>query len=312
MPNPTREQRSRASWAGRLLLAALARIPRAVASRAFGRLADARIPRRLRAPLIGGFARMVGARTEESERPPAAHATLNAFFTRRLAPGARSWPADGAVAASPVDGVLTRLGVVEDGRLVQAKGRRYSAAALLDSAEAAARFHGGLYATIYLAPRHYHRIHAPAAGLLRSASYVPGGLFPVNAAAVAEIPDLLATNERVVCSFAGDAGRLALVAVGAYNVGRISTTFDPGWGGGEGGWVTNRRPPSDRRRVYRPPLAVARGEEVMAFHLGSCVIVLFERGAYEWVPGLAPGREIRLGEALARPPRRPGRDPTEY
>lgn len=298
-----RAGRSRAPWGGRLLLALLARIPRAVASRAFGRLADAVIPRRLRGPLIAGFARMVGARMDEAERPPAAYASLNAFFVRRLASGARPWPPDARVVASPVDGVLTRLGTVEDGRLVQAKGRRYSAAALLASERAAAPFHGGLYATIYLAPRHYHRIHAPVAGRLRSASYVPGGLFPVNAAAVAEIPDLLATNERVVCSIAGDAGRIALVAVGAYNVGRISTAFDPGWGGGEGGWVTNRRPPSERRRVYQPPLAVSRGAEVMAFHLGSCVIVLLERGSHEWVPGLTAGREIRLGEALARPVR---------
>ena len=278
-------------------------MPRALASRVFGRLADAPIPGWLRTPVIGGFARVVGARTEEAERPASEYGSLNAFFVRRLAPGARRWPADASVVASPVDGVLTRLGTVEEGCLVQAKGRRYSAAALLAGGAGAARFHGGLYATIYLAPRHYHRIHAPVAGRLRSASYIPGGLFPVNSAAVAEIPELLATNERIVCSFAGEAGRVALVAVGAYNVGRISTAFDPGWGGGEGGWVTNRRPRSERRRDYRPPIAVARGEEVMAFHLGSCVIVLLERGGYEWVPGLAAGREVRLGEAVARPRR---------
>lgn len=246
---------------------------------------------------------MVGARMDEAGRPPAEYASLNAFFVRRLAPGTRQWPSDASLVTSPVDGVLTRFGTVEDGRLVQAKGRRYSAAALLASEEAAASFQGGLYATIYLAPRHYHRIHAPVAGRLSTASYAPGGLFPVNAAAVAEIPDLLATNERVVCSIAGDAGWIALVAVGAYNVGRISTTFDPGWGGGEGGWVTNRHPPSERRRIYQPPLPVSRGDEMMAFHLGSCVVLLLERGSHEWVPGLTHGREIRLGEALARPVR---------
>ena len=137
---------------------------------------------------------MVGARVDESARPPAEYPSLNAFFARRLAPDVRAWPSDPRALASPVDGVLTRLGTVEDGRLVQAKGRRYSAAALLASEEAGARFDGGLYATIYLAPRHYHRIHAPVAGRLRSASHAPGALFPVNAAAVAEIPDLLATN----------------------------------------------------------------------------------------------------------------------
>ena len=243
---------------------------------------------------------MVGARTEEAERPLREYASLNAFFVRRLVPGARQWPGDESVLASPVDGVLTRLGAIEDGCLLQAKGLRYSAAALLASDASADRFRGGLYATIYLSPRHYHRIHAPLAGELHSASYIPGGLFPVNAAAVAEIPDLLATNERIVCSFASQSGSIALVAVGAYNVGRISTAFDPEWGGGECGWVTNRSPPSRRRRVYEPPLAISRGEEVMAFHLGSCVIMLLEPGSYEWLPGLVPGREIRLGDALAR------------
>lgn len=303
MESAIQEEQSRASWGGRLLLALLSRIPRALASRGFGRLADAAIPGWLRAPLIGGFARLVGARPEEAERLPGEYRSLNAFFVRRLAVGTRRWPPDPSVLASPVDGMLTRLGTVEDGRLVQAKGRRYPAADLLASEEAAARFHGGLYATIYLAPRHYHRIHAPLAGGLRSASYVPGGLFPVNAAAVAEIPDLLATNERIVCSFEGAAGRIALVAVGAYNVGRISTAFDPEWGGGEGGWVTNRRPRSARRRDYQPPIRLARGQEIMAFHLGSCVIVLLEPGGYAWAPEVAAGREIRLGEALARPAR---------
>ena len=301
MTSAVKESTSRASWGGRLLLAILSRIPRALASRAFGRLADLAIAPALRAPLIGAFARLVGARVDEAEQPLREYASLNAFFTRRLAPGSRVWPTDGSVVTSPVDGMLTRLGSIEDGCLVQAKGRRYSAAALLASDEAAARFRGGLYATIYLGPRHYHRIHAPLAGRLRSASCIPGGLFPVNAAAVAEIPDLLAANERVVCSLAGDAGRIALAAVGAYNVGRISTAFDPEWGGGEGGWVTNRRPPGERRREYRPPLTVARGQEIMAFHLGSCVILLLERQSYEWLPGLTPGGEIRLGDALARP-----------
>ena len=123
-------------------------------------MADAGIPRPLRAPLIGGFARIVGARMDEARQAPADYASLNAFFVRRLASGARRWPSDPSLVSSPVDGVLTRLGKMEDGRLVQAKGRRYTAAALLASEEAAAPFHGGLYATIYLAPRHYHRIHA--------------------------------------------------------------------------------------------------------------------------------------------------------
>ena len=286
---------------GRLLLAILAGVPRALTSRLFGRIADLPLPTWLRAPLLGGFARLAGARVDEAELPLANYPSLNAFFVRRLAPGTRVWPDAEVVLASPVDGVLAQHGTVENGRLLQAKGRWYSAADLLGGEEGAEPFMGGLYAFIYLAPRHYHRIHAPCAGTVARAVYVPGTLLPVNAAAVAEVPDLLASNERIACFLQSAHGRVALVAIGAYNVGRISTVFDPTWHTEGAGWVTNRRPAADTERHYDPSLGVERGQEIMAFHLGSSVVLMLESGTHRWVEGLIPGQELHLGAALAEP-----------
>ena len=270
-------------------------------SRVFGRLADLPLPRWVRVPVIGSFARLAGARVDEAELPLRDYPSLNAFFVRRLSPGTREWPEDDLVVTSPVDGALAQLGTVDDGRLLQAKGRWYSAADLLGGGEDAESFMGGLYASIYLAPRHYHRIHAPCDGKVQHASYVPGTLFPVNAAAVAEVPGLLASNERIACFLDGERGRVALVAIGAYNVGRISTAFDPEWHAEGASWVTNRRPAAETERHYDPSLRVARGQEIMAFHLGSSVVLMLEAGTHRWVEGMMSGRELHLGDALAEP-----------
>ena len=139
-------------------------------------------------------------------------------------------------------------------------------------------------------------------GTIAHARHMPGGLFPVNAPAVSHVPRLFATNERLLCAIDAAIGRVFVVAVGAYNVARISTAFDPAWGG-ERAWVSNRREALPRERRYAPPLRVARGEELMAFHLGSTVVLLLPPGAFEPTERCVPGREIRLGEALARPVR---------
>lgn len=286
----------------RALLALLSRLPQGALSRAFGRVADLPLPRPLRRPVIGGFARAVGADLSEAEHPVEAYPTLNRFFTRRLREGARSWPEDPMAPASPVDGVAGQVGRVEEGRILQAKGRRYSAAELLDDAEEAARFEGGAFATLYLSPRDYHRIHAPCAGEIGKARHLPGTLLPVNIPAVAHVPDLFARNERLVCYIDGPLGRVAAVAVGAYNVGRISAAFDDGWNAppGKSAWITNRRGARAETRRYAPPVAVERGEEIMTFHLGSTVVLLFEPGRVELREGLRPGTAVRLGEALGR------------
>jgi phosphatidylserine decarboxylase len=280
----------------RAALALLQRLPQAAMSRSLGRLADTRLPPAMRAPVIGAFARAVGIDTGEAERPVGDYESINAFFVRRLRPGARSWPGDDTTAASPVDGIVGQHGAIRGGRLIQAKGRHYSAADLLADEAAARRYDGGAFVTIYLSPRHYHRIHAPCGGSIRTASHLPGALLPVNEAAVLHVNDLFPRNERVACSIDSPIGRVAVVAVGAYNVGRISTAFDPDWAGSAS--VANRKGAAPQVRRYDPAIPVQQGDEIMAFHLGSTVIMLFEPGLDIVAP--PPGAEVRLGSVLLR------------
>jgi phosphatidylserine decarboxylase len=279
----------------RATLALLARLPQAALSRGLGRLADAPVPRSARRSVLGAFARSVGIDVAEAELPLDEYGSVNEFFVRRLRPGVRAWPHDDTTIASPVDGIVGRHGTIRDGRLIQAKGRFYSAAALLASERDAAAFEGGSFLTIYLSPRHYHRIHAPCSGRIIAARYVPGALLPVNEPAVLHVADLFPRNERVICCIEGPLGRTAVVAVGAYNVGRISTAFDPDWAG-PGGSVANRRASSASTRRYDPPVAVRQGDEIMAFHLGSTIILMTEPGPR--IEALAGGSEVRLGDAV--------------
>jgi phosphatidylserine decarboxylase len=286
----------------RATLSLLRRLPQGAFSRGFGRLADAPIPRALRPAVLGAFARAVGADVREAELPLDAYPTLNRFFTRGLKPGARSWPDDQTVVASPVDGAVGQLGTVREGRLIQAKGRLYDVGQLLEDEAAAARYEGGAFITLYLSPKDYHRIHAPVSGEIREARHVPGALLPVNAAAVAHLPELFARNERLIAHLDGPLGRVAVVAVGAYNVGRISAAFDPAWNAapGAGAWVANRRGLKSAARVYDPPVPVRRGDEIMTFHLGSTVVLVFEPGRVELLPTIHPGDPVRLGMPIAR------------
>ncbi len=271
-------------------------------SRAFGRVADLPIPVGMRSAVLGTFARAVGADLSEVEHPLQHYGTLNEFFVRRLRAGVRTWPEDPRVLASPVDGAAGQVGRIAGGRVLQAKGRWYSVGELIGDAAEAERYEGGAFVTLYLSPRDYHRIHAPCGGGIPFARHIPGALLPVNTAAVTHVPDLFPRNERLLCAIDGPLGRVAVVAVGAYNVGRISAAFDPEWHAGEGErrWVTNRPGGDASRHDYAPPIPVRQGEELMAFHLGSTVVLLFEPGACELDPGLAPDRPVRLGMALGR------------
>ena len=288
----------------RALLAALGRVPQGAFSRAFGRMADVRLPKALRRPVLGGFARLVGADPTEAAEPLESFPSLNGFFTRELKPGARAWPGDPRVLACPVDGAAGQVGRVTAGRLIQAKGRTYSLRDLLDEDGQWERFDGGAFVTLYLSPRDYHRIHAPTDGAIGRARHVPGALMPVNVGAVMHVTDLFARNERLLCYLDGPLGRLALVAVGAYNVGRISAAFDRDWNAapGENGWVTNRRGTSAETKVYAPPVQVRQGDHVMTFHLGSTVVLVMEPGRVELAPSLSAGTAVRLGMEIGRAP----------
>lgn len=283
-----------ATW--RLVLGMLRFLPQASLSRSLGHLADLRLPRALRQPVLGRIARALRIDLAEAERPLDEYASLNELFVRRLRPGLRPVPADPRLAVSPVDGVIGQFGAVRDGRAIQAKGRSYSVGALLGDEALGARYTAGSFLTIYLSPRHYHRIHSPVSGRVVRARHVPGALWPVNDAAVKHVPDLFPRNERLIAYVESGLGLTAVVAVGAYNVGRISAVFDAEWRAP--GWASNRRGAAGGERVYGEPLMVQKGEELMAFHLGSTIVLLFEAGV-RLAPDLAAGHEIRIGADVA-------------
>jgi phosphatidylserine decarboxylase len=265
-------------------------------SRLTGRLSAVPIPRPLRRPVLGVTARLLGVDLSEARDPVESFRTLDEMFVRRLREGVREWPSDAGVVASPVDGVVGAFGRIEAGALVQAKGRGYTVAELLDDDRLASWFGDGSFVTLYLAPRHYHRIHAPVGGLIRRARHVPGRLLPVNRPAVNRIDRLFPRNERLIPvleSAGGEVGpgAVAVVAVGAFNVGRITAEFDAGL-------ETNRRRARPETRRYDPPVVLARGDPLMAFHLGSTVVLLFERPV-RFTGVVVAGREVRLGAALA-------------
>jgi phosphatidylserine decarboxylase len=286
-----------------MLLHLLRRLPQGALSRAWGRFAELRWPGPLQGVVNRSFARAVGADPAEAESPPEAYASLSRYFVRRLRPGLRRWPDHPGMPGSPVDGILASHGALEAGTALQAKGISYPVADLLDGEGPPEGFRTGVYFTIYLSPRHYHRIHAPIAGRLHCARAIPGRLLPVNGPAVHAIPDLFPRNERLVAWLDGGERAVALVAVGAYNVGRITAEFDPGWNGRDGSGVTNRKDRSaGETRSYDPPIPIQRGQELMAFHMGSTVVLLLDGPGLRPHPDLAEGMEIRLGTPLLAEP----------
>lgn len=283
----------------RVLLRVLPLIPQGLASRLWGRVARIELPPRLQGAVNRVFARMVGVDLADSERAPSSYASLSAFFTRNLREGARAWPVDRNVVCSPADGVLGAHGRVVDGRAIQAKGMDYSVADLLGSAAEGERFRRAVFLTVYLSPRHYHRVHAPCAASLHVARAIPGRLLPVAAPAVASVRDLFPRNERLVAVVDCEQVEVAVVAVGAFNVGAISADFDAEWTGRGGGTVTNRsRAREVRTKTYDPPLRLSPGDPLMTFHLGSTVILLIRpKGGppLSLHPGLEEGEEIYVG-----------------
>ena len=242
--------------------------------------------------LIRRFVQHYQVNMDEAANPDiASYASFNDFFTRALQPGAR--PLAQADLVCPVDGAISQLGAIAVDQIVQAKGHCYSTTALLGGDSAmAARFQHGHFATLYLSPRDYHRIHMPCDGTLRSMVHVPGSLFSVNPTTARGVPELFARNERVVCLFDGPAGPFALVLVGATIVGSMATVWH--------GQVNPPRTGLVRQWDYEPGEVVLRqGEEMGRFLLGSTVVMLFPRGPLQFDARWAPGGSVRLGEAMA-------------
>ena len=230
---------------------------------------------------------------EAAEPDPRAYPTFNAFFTRALKPGARVPDADPRTLLMPADGHISQCGDIVNGRIFQAKGQSFTAAELLGDEAAAAPFADGVFATVYLSPRDYHRVHMPWAGTLRETVHLPGRLFSVGTDAVKSVPRLFARNERLVCHFYTDFGPMCQVMVGALLVSGVETV----WGGVEipayGDRIT--------RKDYRGQNITLEGFAEMArFNYGSTVIVLLPKGAAALADGLKAETPVQLGQRLGQ------------
>ena len=242
--------------------------------------------------IIRGFLKLYDVDMQEAAASdPLSYGSFNEFFTRELKDGARPIAADPRDIASPVDGCVSEAGPIDRDLLLQAKGRRYRLTELLAAQPWASRFEGGSFATIYLAPFNYHRVHMPLRGVLRETVYVPGRLFSVNGVTAQHVPGLFARNERVLTLFDSDQGGFGLVLVGALNVGSMATV-----------WAGDITPAARRvvTRIPAPPATLEKGAELGRFNMGSTVILLFEPNRARWHPDLRAGRVVRLGQSLGR------------
>ncbi len=242
--------------------------------------------------LVRGFLRLYSVdMTEAAQSDPLSYGSFNEFFTRSLKADARPIAPDPKAIACPVDGTVSEVGAIEGDRLLQAKGRYYDLGELLAARAWAKDFAGGCFATLYLAPYNYHRIHMPLPGRLRETVFVPGRLFSVNAATASLVPRLFARNERVLTLFDTAFGEVAIILVGALNVGSIATV-----------WAGDIAPAAQRAVTTLPPAAIAldKGEELGRFNMGSTVILLFQRDRCCWHTDLRAGATVRLGQSLGQ------------
>ncbi|MGE8318307.1 MAG: archaetidylserine decarboxylase [Comamonas sp.] len=257
-----------------------------------GHLASARLGSATTS-FIRWFVQRYQVNMDEARYPDIAHyASFNDFFTRELKAGAR--PRADAPLVCPVDGAISQLGAIEQDQIFQAKGHHYSTTALLGGdAAMAAQFANGQFATIYLSPRDYHRIHMPLRGKLQKMVYVPGDLFSVNPLTARGVPGLFARNERVICLFETRLGPFAMVLVGATIVGSMATV-----------WHGQVNPPRSRKvrswDYQTQPIVLEQGDEMGRFLLGSTVVLLFPQDRMAFQPDWSAARPVRLGEAMGQ------------
>ena len=267
-------------------------LPHHLVSRGAGKVASSQIPL-IKNLLIRRFIDAYDIDMSEAARSVEEYKSFNDFFTRELKPGMRPMADTTKYILSPADGAVSQIGQIVEGRIFQAKGRHFTAAQLLGGdEEAARRFEGGQFATIYLSPRDYHRVHMPAAGSLASTTYVPGDLFSVNQVTAENVDGLFARNERLACLFTGPDGIFASVMVGAMIVAGIETV----WSG-----LTETHHPRLIRESFDPGAHdLAAGDEMGRFILGSTVVLLFEPGRIEWDAQLKAGDAVRMGQRIGK------------
>jgi len=243
--------------------------------------------------LIGQIVRRYQVDMAQAAQPdPFAYQHFNAFFTRKLRPDARRADADPQALLSPADGRISQSGRIVEGRIFQAKGQEYTAAELLGDEAAAAPYRNGRFATIYLSPRDYHRVHMPLAGTLKETVHVPGRIFSVAPFAVEAIPRLFARNERLVCHFESERGPFVAVMVGAILVSSVATVWD--------GLVIPPYASSIRRKSFAGQnISLERCGEMARFNMGSTVILLLPDGMAEF-DELQPQQIVNVGQRLGR------------
>ncbi len=265
-------------------------IPQHMLSRLIGYLADSENPW-LKAQLIQLFSHFFPINIAEAAPDNVEqYASFNAFFTRALKPGARPVVQEHNAIASPADGAISEIGVIEGNQLLQAKGHNYSLLALLGGDTALAeQFNNGAFATIYLSPKDYHRVHMPLAGTLQQTRYVPGKLFSVNQTTANNVPGLFARNERLICVFDTSSGPMIVILVGAMIVAAIETV----WAG-----QVAPQPKKITAIDMTQTITLDKGGEMGRFKLGSTVIVLFPENTVAWNKALTNGTPIQLGELL--------------
>ncbi len=272
-------------------MALLKLLPKASLSRAVGAATRLPAPASLHRVATQVFSKAYAVDLSEAERPREDYPTFAQFFTRRLKDGARPLEGGEDTVISPVDGAVSEVGIATGGRLVQAKGLDYTLAALLGDPERAERFIGGAFATLYLSPRDYHRVHVPLTGRITGYVYVPGSFWPVNPASVRNVPHLFASNERLVTFLETALGQVAVVMVGATCVGRIRASYDD---------IVTHEGRAGQRVTYAAAQPMARGEELGMFEMGSTVILAFQPGKVRLDASLVPGAKVRMGQAIGR------------
>lgn len=268
-------------------------LPQQQLTRLVGKIAASEKPW-LKQLFIDRFIKAYGVNMEEAlQSDPKAYRSFNEFFTRPLKPGARPLATAADAVLCPADGVISAIGNIDDDSLIQAKRKRYSATALLGGdAARAALFRDGTFATVYLSPKDYHRVHSPLLGTLREMIYVPGKLYSVNQTTADHIDNLFAINERVVCIFDTQHGPMAVVLVGAMIVAAVETVW--------AGRVAPGFTAVTTQRYEQGEVVIAKGGELGRFLLGSTAIMLFGAGMVEWQMDLSNGPGVQMGQQVGR------------
>ncbi|NNG82908.1 archaetidylserine decarboxylase [Acinetobacter sp. ANC 5378] len=261
-------------------------VPQHQLSRVVGKLAASENPI-VKNTVIQAFKAQYGIDMSIAEQGDALkYKSFNEFFTRSLKEGVREIDANPSSVVSPADGAISQLGKIEDGDIFQAKGQSFSVEKLIADPQLAEPFKNGQFATVYLSPKDYHRVHMPFAGTLTETLYVPGELFSVNQTTAENIPGLFARNERMVCLFDTELGRMAVVLVGAMIVAGIETV------------ATGKVKPTGRLELNQHNLFLEKGAELGRFYLGSTAVILFEQDKMEWDAAFKANSTVVMGEAL--------------